>query len=102
LADAVDEARSKASEVLFGTVLWSLKLAAWRPPFSRTPAGIARNADCRQWGDTRRSLAQRTRSVAPGARHLELVQRSGANRFTSQSINAADAEVVRVALSPGD
>ncbi len=41
-------------------------------------------------------------SVAPGARHIELVRRSGVNRFTSQSINAADPGAARIALSPGD
>ena len=41
-------------------------------------------------------------SVAPGARHIELVRRSGVNRFASQSINAADPGAVRIALSPGD
>jgi hypothetical protein len=41
-------------------------------------------------------------SIAPGARHIELVRRSGVNRFTSQSINAADPEAVRMVLSPGD
>jgi hypothetical protein len=41
-------------------------------------------------------------SVAPGARHIELVRRLGVNRSASQSINAADPEAVRMALSPGD
>lgn len=41
-------------------------------------------------------------SVAPNARHIELVRRSGVDRFTSLSINAADPEEVRIALSPGD
>jgi len=41
-------------------------------------------------------------SVAPGARRVELVRRSGANHVTSQSIDPADPEAVRAALLPGD
>jgi hypothetical protein len=41
-------------------------------------------------------------SVASGARHIELVRRSGVDRFTSLSIDTADPEAVRIALSPGD
>ena len=41
-------------------------------------------------------------SVAPSARHIELLRRSGANHVTSQSIDPADPEAVRAALLPGD
>ena len=41
-------------------------------------------------------------SVAPNARHIELMRRLGANHVTSQSINPADPEVARAALLPGD
>jgi len=41
-------------------------------------------------------------SVAPSARHIELLRRSGANHVTSQSINPADPAAVRAALLPGD
>jgi hypothetical protein len=41
-------------------------------------------------------------SVAPSARHIELIRRSGANHVSSQSINPADPEAVRTALLPGD